>query len=103
MQKAALSTAARGRRAYGRPWPDVARTRQPQRGGGAGEACRRTHSVPDLQLDLLVVDGDHACAELDADREVVHLLEALVGELQQQARLSHAGIADDDVPGGKTQ
>ena len=98
MQKAALSTAARGRRAYGRPWPDVARTRQPQRGGGAGEACRRTHSVPDLQLDLLVVYRDHARAELDADGQVVHWLEALVRELQEQARLPDAGVADDDVP-----
>ncbi len=41
--------------------------------------------VPDLQLDLLAVDGDHARAELDADSQVVHGLEPAVSELQQQA------------------
>ena len=56
------------------------------------------HRVPDLELDLLVVYRDHTCAELDADGEVVHWLEALVRELQEQARLPDAGVADDDVP-----
>ena len=36
----------------------------------------------------------HARAELDADCEVMHGLEAAVGELQEQARLAHARIAD---------
>lgn len=49
----------------------------------------RTHRVPYLQLDLLAVDVDHARAELHANREVVHGLEALVRELQQQAGLAH--------------
>ena len=57
-----------------------------------------SHRVPDLQLDLLVVDCDHPSSKFDANGEVVHLLEALVGKLQQQARFAHAGIADDDVP-----
>jgi hypothetical protein len=48
------------------------------------------HRVPDLELDLLVVNADHARAELHPDGQVVHRLEALVGELQQQARLAHA-------------
>ena len=52
-----------------------------------------THRVPDLQLDLLAVDVDHARAKLDADREVVHRLEALVRKLQQQARLADARVA----------
>jgi hypothetical protein len=43
-----------------------------------------------LELDVLAVDGHHARAELDADGEVVHRLEALVRELQQQARLANA-------------
>ena len=54
----------------------------------------RTDRVPNLELDGLVVDGDHAGAELDADGEVVHGLEPLVGELQQQARLPHACRAE---------
>lgn len=40
--------------------------------------------VPDLQLDLLVVDGDHPRAKLNSNGEVVHRLEPLVSELQQQ-------------------
>jgi hypothetical protein len=43
-----------------------------------------------LQLDVLGVDGDHARAELDANGQVMHRLEALVRELQQEARLAHA-------------
>lgn len=53
--------------------------------------------VPNLQLDLLAVDGDHPGAELDADRQVMNRLEALVGELEQQAGLADACVAYDDV------
>ena len=52
------------------------------------EPCVGTYRVPNLELDGLVVDGDHPGAELDADGEVMDGLEALVGELQQQARLA---------------
>ena len=38
-----------------------------------------------LQFDLLVVDGDHPRPELYPDRQIMHRLEALVGELQKQA------------------
>lgn len=41
--------------------------------------------VPDLQLYLLAIDGDHAGTELDADRQIVHRLEPFVRELEQQA------------------
>ena len=58
----------------------------------------RTDRVPNLELDGLVVDGDHAGAKLDADGEVVHGLEALVRELQQQARLPHACKAQTTDP-----
>ena len=63
-----------------------------------GYGPRVAHRVPDLQLDLLVVYRDHARAELDADGQIVHWLEALVRELQEQARLPDTGVADDDVP-----
>ena len=46
--------------------------------------------VPDLELDLLALDVDHPGAELDPDGEVVHWLEPLVGELEEQAGLAHA-------------
>ena len=48
-----------------------------------------THRVPDLELDLLPLDVDHASTELDADGEIVHRLEPLVRELEQQAGLAH--------------
>lgn len=58
-------------------------------------ACDRSESllpsrVPDLKLDLLAVDGDHACSELHANGQVVHRLESLVRELEQQTGLAHA-------------
>lgn len=43
-----------------------------------------TYSVPDLKLDLLVTDANHTSSKLDSDCEVVHWLEALVCELEQQ-------------------
>ena len=42
-----------------------------------------------MELDLLPLDVDHASTELDADGEIVHRLEPLVRELEQQARLAH--------------
>lgn len=44
-----------------------------------------THSVPNLQFDLLAIDGDHTSAKLDADRQIMNWLETFVGELQEQA------------------
>ena len=63
--------------------------------------------VPNLELDLrvvvgvggfagcgcaavLVANGDHAGTEFHTNRQIVHGLEALVGELQQQAGLADA-------------
>jgi len=51
---------------------------------------RGNDRVPNLELDGLVIDGDHPGPELDADGKVMNGLEALVGELQQQARLADA-------------
>jgi hypothetical protein len=67
---------------------------------GAAAAARHTraararaHRVPNLQLDVLVINLDHARAKFYANGQVVHLLEARVGKLQQQARLAHARVA----------
>lgn len=49
-----------------------------------------TDRVPHLELDLFVIDGDHARAKFDADGQVVHWLEALVCELEQQTALADA-------------
>jgi len=53
---------------------------------GSGDGPERLLScgVPDLQLDLLAVDGDHPRPKLNSNGEVVHRLEPLVSELQQQ-------------------
>lgn len=48
------------------------------------EGGRRSHRIPYLQLDLLVVDGDHARTELHSNGEVMDGLKALVRELQEQ-------------------
>ena len=48
-----------------------------------------THRVPDLKLDLFPLNVDHPSTELDSDGEVVHRLEPLVRELEQQAGLAH--------------
>lgn len=50
------------------------------------------HRIPYLQLDLLAVNVDHPCPELHANGEVVHRLEPLVRELQQQAGLAHTCV-----------
>ena len=42
-----------------------------------------TYSVPDLQLDVLIVDLDGSCTELDPDSQIVLLPEALVCELEK--------------------
>lgn len=45
---------------------------------------KETHCVPNLKLNLLRVDIDHASSKLDANRQVVHWLKALVRELKKQ-------------------
>lgn len=57
-----------------------------RRGGGHAAP----HRVPDLQLHRLLRDVDHARPKLHSNGEVVHGLEALVRELQQEAGLPHA-------------
>jgi hypothetical protein len=42
-----------------------------------------------LKLDLLSINVDHPSTKLHADGQVMHWLEALVGELEQQAGLAH--------------
>lgn len=46
--------------------------------------------VPDLQFDLFAIDGDHARPKLHSDCQVMDRLEAFIGKLQQQTRLSNA-------------
>ena len=46
---------------------------------------RVVYCVPNLELDLLPINVDHARAKLYANGQIVHGLEALVRELQEQA------------------
>lgn len=41
------------------------------------------HRIPYLQLDWFAVDLHHASSELNPYGEIVHVLEALIGELEQ--------------------
>merc|ERR550519_923663 len=59
--------------------------------------CFLARRVPNLKLDLFPLNVDHPSAELDPDGEVVHRLEPLVRELEQQAGLAHPCVPDDDV------
>ena len=49
-----------------------------------------TYGVPNLKLDVFVVDLDGSGTELDSDRQVVLLAEALVRELKEEAGLADA-------------
>ena len=51
-----------------------------------------TYSVPNLKLDRTTVDGDHASSELDTNGEIMHGLESLVSELQEQTRFPYTCI-----------
>ena len=42
------------------------------------------YRVPYLQFYLLSLDANHSSSKLNANREVVDWLEALVGELQKE-------------------
>ena len=45
--------------------------------------------IPDLQLNVLIINLHSATAEFDANGQVMLLAEALVSELQQQARFAN--------------
>ena len=46
-------------------------------------------SVPDLQLDILLIDLHGTGSELNSNSQVVLLAESLVSELEQQAGFTH--------------
>ena len=52
--------------------------------------------VPDLQLDLLSPELDGLDLEVDADRRDERVVEGVVGEAEQYARLADAGVADEE-------
>ena len=53
-------------------------------------------SVPDLQLDGLVIDGERLGPELNADGHIVRGPGLILNELQDDAGLADPGIADHD-------
>ena len=56
-----------------------------QRSGKGWEKRGKTHSIPDLEFDVLVVHTDHTSSEFDTNREIVNWLELVICELQQKA------------------
>jgi hypothetical protein len=58
---------------------------------------KTTHGIPNLKLDRLLINGDGASTELDTNRQIMLWMKASIGELQQQAALSHSGISNDNV------
>eukprot|EP00443_Scrippsiella_acuminata_P065453 CAMPEP_0115496358 /NCGR_PEP_ID=MMETSP0271-20121206/65727_1 /TAXON_ID=71861 /ORGANISM="Scrippsiella trochoidea, Strain CCMP3099" /LENGTH=239 /DNA_ID=CAMNT_0002925031 /DNA_START=406 /DNA_END=1122 /DNA_ORIENTATION=+ len=56
-----------------------------------------TCSVPDLELDLFVLNRDEARPKLHTNRKVMVGAEALIGELQKQAGLANTCVTNDDV------
>ncbi len=48
------------------------------------------YRIPNLELNLLSVNVDHAGPELDPDGQVVNWLKSLVRELEKKTGLSNA-------------
>jgi len=58
----------------------------------------KAYGVPNLELDGTAVDGDHASAEFNTNGEIMHRLEPLVRELQEQARFPYACTTPNHTP-----
>ena len=52
--------------------------------------------VPDLQLDLLAAQLDRLDLEVDPDRRDERVVEGVVREPEEDARLPHPGVADQE-------
>jgi hypothetical protein len=57
---------------------------------------KKTHCIPNLQLDLFSFDGYHASTEFHTNCQVVNGLEPLVCELQEKTRLSNTFVAESE-------
>mmetsp|Transcript_34199 Transcript_34199/g.55014 ORF Transcript_34199/g.55014 Transcript_34199/m.55014 type:complete len:261 (-) Transcript_34199:62-844(-) len=64
---------------------------------GDGAEGLLSSGIPDLQLDLLVVNSYQPSTKLHADCQIMIGAEALVRELKEQARLADASVANDDI------
>ena len=56
-----------------------------------------TYRIPDLKFYLFAINCYHASSKLQANGEIMHGLETLVCELEQQTRLPHAGVPNNNV------
>ena len=68
-------------------------------GLGDGPVAFLAGSVPDLQLEPLVVDGEGLCLEVNADGGDVVFFEGLVDEVEDEVGLADAAIPDYDQLG----
>ena len=55
-----------------------------------------TYRVPNLEFDDFVIDLKTVRAKLNADSDLMFLLELVVHDSLHEATLSDAGVADDD-------
>ena len=63
--------------------------------GGQGAEPLLTGCVPDLQLDHIIFVLDRLQFEVDTDGIKEVFVESVLGVAQEQARLAHATVADD--------
>lgn len=52
-------------------------------------ALPHLYRIPDLKLDVLIVNADHFCSEFDSDRHFVFLPKSLIDELKQKTGFAH--------------
>ena len=55
-----------------------------------------TYSVPDLQLDNLIVDSESVGTELNTNGNLMLLLELVVHDSLHEARLAYSSVSDDN-------
>lgn len=55
------------------------------------------YCVPNLQLDLLAIDVNHASPKLHTNGQVMNRLKSFVCKLEEEARFANACVSYDDV------
>ncbi len=64
-------------------------------GGGDGPKALLAGRVPNLELDALAVEVDDADLEVDPDRGDERVVEGVLGEAEEEARLADGRVADE--------
>ena len=59
-------------------------------------SSKHTYSVPNLQLDNLIVDSESVGAELNTNGNLMLLLELVVHDSLHEAGLAHSSVSNDN-------